>query len=97
MPGLHKGLLRPHSTSSTTTTQTNGVIAVANGSSLRSATVKKTDFKTGMPVNGMKIVVAGGTGTITGVSTSGTNYVITYSGGNAFSGGLGNPYIVYRS
>ena len=35
MPGLHKGLLRPHSTSATTTAQTNGVIAVANGTSLR--------------------------------------------------------------
>ena len=97
MPGLHKGLLRPHSTSATTTAQTNGVIAVANGSSLRSATVKKSDFKTSMPTNGMKITVAGRTGTISGVSTSGANYVITYSGGNAFTGGLGNPYTVYRS
>jgi len=96
MPGLHNGLLRPHSTSATTTAQTNGVIAVANGSSLRSATVKKSDFKTGMPTSGMKITVAGGTGTISGVSTSGANYVITYSGGNAFTGGLGNPYTVYR-
>ena len=97
MTGLHKGLLRPHSTSSTTTAQTNGVIAVNNASSLRSATVKKTDFKTVAPTVGMKIVVAGSTGTISGVSTSGANYVITYSGGNAFINGVGNPYIVYRS
>lgn len=96
MPGLHKGLLRPHVTSATTSAQTTGTIAVANGSSLRSATVKRSDFKSSAPAAGFKILVAGGTGTITSVTISGANYVIAYSGGNAFTGGLGNPYSVYR-
>jgi hypothetical protein len=82
--------------SSTTNVQYSGVISVANGSSLRQATVKKIDFKSITPSLGWKIIVAGGTGTISNVTTSGANYVITYTGGNAFTGGLGNPYVVYR-
>ena len=96
MPGIRAGLNHSNKHASTSSAQYKGTIAVANGSSLRSATIKKSDTKNITPVVGWYITVAGATGKITGVTTSGANYVVTYSGGNAFSGGLGNPYTIYR-
>jgi hypothetical protein len=67
-----------------------GKIVVANGSSQRQLTVAKNDFHGTVPVPNWYVtsLVLGQHVAITAVTVSGANYVLTYNGGTAFTGGL---------
>jgi len=73
-----------------------GAISVNNASSLKSITVPKTMFKTTVPMNGWFVtyLTNASRAPITSISTSGNNYVLVYTVGTAFTGGLGGAVTV---
>lgn len=78
------------------TTKVTGLITVTNGSALRTVTVARSDFKTQQPMIGWYVNYStfAQHARITGVTVSGANYVLSYSGGTAFIGGVGGSYNV---
>ena len=98
MPGqLHKSIGKKATTGATAIVTISGKLSANNGSALRSITVAKSDFRTStVPSPGWYVNYSSYARhcLITAVTTSGANYIITYTGGTAFTGGLNQAYSV---
>lgn len=94
-PG-HIGVNKKVTVPSTIVKTYTGTLAANNASSLKSVTVRKTDFLDVTPLVGWFLTHStyAVRAPITSVSVSGANYILGYTVGTAFSGGLGTAYTV---